>query len=460
MSAEPRQETAQPGATTRIRAFVLALAVGLVLADSSVAVLALPAIYRELDVELGDLHWVLTAFNLALAVAAVPAARLLRRTSPARACGVGLACFAIASAGCAASSSYGALLAFRAVQALAGATVLVAALGLLPVLVGSDRRAVEVWVAAGAVGAAIGPAVGGALTETISWQAVFAVQVPLALGPLPFLAGLPRPAPRSGPAGRPHVAPNVALALLSAGLAAALFLVVLLLIEGWHLSPIAAAAVVSALPLAAIATALLARRTATAGARGAAGAVLVGGGLAALALLPHAGWAWTVPPQVLVGAGLALALSALTERAIADREPQALHGGVTIAARHAGVVIGLVLLTPILVGDLNRQRDAAEQDGVSRLLDAPLPVRTKLELARALGDRLEQTDARIPELGPAFQSVELEPAERPAVADLEHALDDVLDRAVTSAFTRAFLVAAALALLALVPIAAGARSRA
>jgi len=59
-----------------VRSAAFSLAVGLVLADSSVAVLALPAIYREVD--LGDLHWVLTTFNLVLALVSTPAARVTR----------------------------------------------------------------------------------------------------------------------------------------------------------------------------------------------------------------------------------------------------------------------------------------------------------------------------------------------------------------------------------------------
>jgi hypothetical protein len=61
-----------------VRSAALSLAVGLVLADSSVAVLALPAIYRELEVDLGDLHRVLTKFNLVLALVPTPAARVRR----------------------------------------------------------------------------------------------------------------------------------------------------------------------------------------------------------------------------------------------------------------------------------------------------------------------------------------------------------------------------------------------
>jgi hypothetical protein len=253
--------------------------------------------------------------------------------------------------------------------------------------------------------------------------------------------------------------PNIALALVSAALAAPLFLVVLLLVEGWGFSPIAAAAVVTVLPLAAIAAAPLVRGNRSPGARAAGGAILVAGGLGGLALLPRAGWIWTVPPQILVGAGLALAITALTQTALAGREPPALHGGVTIAARHAGVVLGLLLLSPLLVADLDDQRGAAERAGTARLLDSPVSATTKIRVARGIGHRLDATPGRIPELRPVFRSVEADPEERPALANLEHQLDDVVERAVTSSFTRSFAVAAALALAALIPIALTARSQ-
>jgi MFS family permease len=426
-----------------IRIGAVCLAVGLVLADSSIAVLALPAIYRDYDVDLGDLHWVLTSFNLALALAAVPAARLTRRMPPARVCAAGLLLFAAAALGCALATSFGMLVAFRAVQALGGAGAVVAALELLP----GGRRAVTWWVASGVAGAAVGPALGGALTEGISWQAVFAVQVPLALVPLPFVLRAPGAA-RIGTS-RPRVVPNLALAFLSAALAAALFLVVLLLVEGWGLTPLGAAAVMSALPLAAVAAAPLARRVEGVRGRAAAGTILVAGGLAALALLPRAGWGWTIPPQLLIGAGIALALEGLTEAAFAGRELAALDAGVTIAARHAGIVLGLVLMTPLLVGDLDHEKRAAELAGTARLLEAPISTGTKIELARKLSSEIEGTHGRIPDLTPAFRAVRPRPEERPAVARLERVFGGIIDRAVTSSFTNAFLLAAGFALCAL-----------
>jgi MFS family permease len=431
-----------------LRAAAISLAVGLVLADSSIAVLALPAIYREYDVSLGNLHWVLTSFNLVLALAAIPAALLTRRVAPRRSFAGGLVLFALAAAGCALAPSFGALVAFRAVQALGGAAAVVAALELLP-----GRRAVAWWVAAGVAGAAVGPAVGGVLTEAVSWQAVFAVQVPLALVPLPFLVGAWHREVVPGTASRPRLAPNVALAFLSAALAAALFLVVLLLIEGWQLSPLGAAAVVSALPFAALAAAPFARRVENARARATGGAILVAGGLAGLALLPRAGWAWTVPPQLLIGAGIALALEGLTETAFAGRRLGALDAGVTIAARHAGIVLGLLLLTPVLVGDLARERHSAELAATARLLDAQVSTTTKVELARKLSAQMEGTRGRIPEFAPAFRSVDSKPGERPALVQLQTSFENLLDRAVTSSFSRAFLLAAAFALCALASLA-------
>src|SRR5262249_58141350 len=121
--------------------------------------------------------------------------------------------------------------------------------------------------------------------------------------------------------GRPHVLANIALAMISAAIAAALFLLVLLLIEGWRLTPIGAAIVVSVMPLAAFFGSRLEPLVPSARARAAAGAILVSGGLGGLALLPKAEVVLTIPPQVLVGVGLALVLSALTQTALQGRSP-------------------------------------------------------------------------------------------------------------------------------------------
>ena len=279
------------------------------------------------------------------------------------------------------------------------------------------------------------------------------VQVPLAVAPLVAIGFSGERTPVT-PAGRPHLAANAALALLSAGLTAALFLIVLLLIEGWRLSPLAAAAVVSVLPAASILAGPLERRLGTARVRAAAGALVGAGGLAALGLMPAPGWWWTVPAQVLVGIGLALSLGGLTEAALAGRSRPALHGGVTIASRHAGIVFGLLLLTPVFVADLDLQRSRAEQKGVELVIDSGIAPSTKLRLAARLAADVQRQPGRLPDVRRTIDALDAGQQERPALTALADRLDDRLDEAATSSFSRSFLLAAVLALAGLVPIAA------
>lgn len=443
----------------RPRLAALALAVGVVLADSSIVVLALPQIYRELDTSVAGVTWVLVSFNLVMALAAVPAAHIARRVGPGRAAAVGLAIFAGAGVACAASEHLDTLIAARCVQALGGAAAVTAALELLPATVGSERRATEVWAAAGATGAALGPALGGLLTELVSWQSIFLVQVPVALAAAVPILAVARHEAATGVlsgelrrTGRPHLLANLALALVSAAIAGALFLLVLLLIEGWQLQPIGAAIVVSVMPLAALAGARLGRWVPDAKARAAAGAVLVSGGLAALALLPHAEVALTVPPQILIGIGLALVLSALTETALAGRAPQAIHGGWTISARHAGVVVGLLALTPIFTHDIAAQRHDAIEAGTAVLLDAHAPALLKVGLARRIEDQLEGEQGKVPTIGPAFEPLPDDPSERAEALRLRDELQEQLNRGATHAFSPSFGLAALIGLLALIPI--------
>ncbi|MEJ7715436.1 MAG: MFS transporter [Thermoleophilaceae bacterium] len=370
---------------------------------------------------------------------------------------LGLVVFAAASAGCALAPSLTALLVARVVQALGGALVIMACLELLVVATGSERMGARRWAAAGVAGAAVGPVMGGLLTSAVSWQSIFIVQVPLVALALPAALALRGKAARSRPergaaTDRPHLAANLALALLSAALTAALFLLVLLLVEGWRRSPALAAVTVTVIPLAALAAGPLAR-AARAGTRAeaVAGALLMSGGLAALALLPDANPLWTVAPQALVGLGLGLTVDSLTAAALRDRVPRALHGGWTIAARHAGVVAGLVILTPIFTADLRGAQAPAQEAITAQVLDSDLAAGSKLSLAEGLGKRLEAEDGRVPDLGPAFRTAKLPAGQAGSAARLETGLDDQLERAATRAFRDAFLVAAALALLALGP---------
>ena len=434
-----------------MRTPLLGLAIGLALADSSVVTLALPDVLTEFDVGITTVAWVLTSYNLVLALLAVPAAYIARRR-PRGAFAVGAVVFAGASLACGVAPFFEVLVSARCVQAAGGALIVTAALDLLSETTGSEARAARTWVAAGVLGAALGPAAGGILTQALGWESIFLAQVPLALAVLLAVRGLTaRPLPT--PAGRPHLSANAALLLLSGGLVAALFLLVLMLVDGWGMTPAAAGLVVTAMPVAAIAAARLAPRTIEAGVRIASGTLLLAGGLAGLGFLPRAGWAWTIPPQLLVGAGLGLALAALTERAVAGRGEQVVHGGWTLAARHAGVVLGLLLLAPVLTTALDRNERVALRAGAAQVLDSRIAPLDKLRLAQNVLDEVDraQDAGELPRVAAVFEDL----PSSDEYAELLSALEDQLDRAVTDAFSDPFLLAAALALAALVPVALG-----
>ncbi len=430
------------------RTALLALGVGLALADSSIVTLALPKVLGEFDVAITSVAWVLTSFNLVLAVVAVPAAYVSRRR-PREAFVAGVLVFAAASLACGLAPSFDVLVGARCVQAVGVALLVTSALDLLSQVGGGDVRALRTWVAAGVLGAAVGPAAGGILTQLLGWESIFLAQVPLALVLLLAARGVTG-RPVSAPAGRPSIAANAALLLVAGGLVAALFLVVLLLVEGWGMSPAAAGIVVTVMPLTAIAVGRLRPRSLGVVQGVACGVILVAGGLAALALMPRAGWGWTIPPQILVGAGLGLTVAGLTELALHGRADQVVHGGWTLAARHAGVVLGLLLLAPVLTSALDENRHEAIRAGAAVVLDSEIPPLDKLGVAQDVLAEVDRADeaGELPDVERAF-------ADRPDDAEwrtLADGLQDQLDRAVTSAFSGPFLLAAALTLCALVPV--------
>lgn len=432
-----------------LQPLVLALCIGVVLADSSIVTLALPEILREYDTSVFGVSWVLTAYNIFLAALIVPAARYAR-ARPARIWVLGLGAFSLASLACALSPSITALITARCVQAVGGAAAIAGSIELLARREGSHQAAARLWGAAGTAGLALGPAVGGLLTELFSWESIFLLQVPLVF----LLIAVREPArpPERGPVGGPDRRPEIALGLLSAGLTAALFLLVVLLTEGWGLTALQAALVVSLIPASALIAGRVPLRPATSGPLAVGGALAIAGGLAALGVIPGASPDLTAAPQILIGAGLAVALPVLTDAALGHRDPEGSRAAETLAARHAGIVAGILLLTPLLSLQLDAQHDAGRDAGAALILDAPLPPETKLELSDGIGRRIDAADGQLPELGPAFDAVEVEPEDRVALNQLEAAIDDQLDRAATHALSLPFLGAALFAALALLPM--------
>ncbi len=225
------------------------IAVAAASADSSVVALALPQLYRDFSTSVVGVSWVLTAYNLAVAVAALAVLPFRRRFSSRVLYGTGIVIFLVASAACAAANGLTFLISARVVQGVGGAVLLAGSIGVLEALTGSRTQTIKTWAGAAGIGVAVGPALGGVLTEVFDWRAIFIVQVPIAalgLGALLVPGRAEAPRDDDGPA---HLLPDVSIGLLFGALVGALFLSVLLLIPGWSYSPIRGAAVVSALPL-------------------------------------------------------------------------------------------------------------------------------------------------------------------------------------------------------------------
>ncbi|MDX6605496.1 MAG: hypothetical protein QOD14_36 [Solirubrobacterales bacterium] len=431
-----------------MRRVFIALAAGVALADASIVTLGLPSILVELNATVDGVALVLGVYTAVLALALLPAAWLCRRYGDAHVGAAGLALFCAASLGCGASDSLPLLLVLRGIQALGGAAGLVAAFELLdggrP---GPGRR---MWVAASVFGIAVGPALGGALTQAFSWRAIFLAQAPIVLPGMLVALQVARgeivvPAGDHGRlSARLPFRPAAALALLSASLTAVIFLVVLLLVSGWSIEPLAAALAVSVLPIAAVLSSRLPGDPQT---RAVAGCLLVAGGVGCLALLPAASAWWTVVPQVLAGAGMGMALPALSGELMPERTRHDVAR--LLAIRHAGIALALAALAPLISANLTSTIDSAREQGTAAVLDARLPPEDKIAIAPDLFGGLNTDDPR-GELQKSIASARsnLDPSQSAELDSLGHRLDDVVTGAVRSAFRTTFIVTAALALLA------------
>ena len=136
---------------------VIAAAVAIAFADSSIVVLALPELYAQLNASLGGVSLVVTAYNAAVAVVALGLVLLVHRVHARRLLTVGLGFFLLASIACALAHDLAFLVAASAVQGAGAALLLAGALPVLAVLSGSPGRGAATWTLAGTFGAALGP---------------------------------------------------------------------------------------------------------------------------------------------------------------------------------------------------------------------------------------------------------------------------------------------------------------
>lgn len=436
------------------RAALLALAVGVAFADSSIVVIALPEMLGEFDTTIPTVSWVITAYNLAVAVVALAMVPAMRRLRGAWLAGGGLALFAAACVMCAAAQDLGVLVAGRAVQGVGAAMLLAGAVPLLVAVAGTGAVGTRIWGAAAVVGAAVGPALGGLLTQAFDWRSIFIAQVPVAVLAIAAVfpgvrAGAdPAPAARATPAsdGRARVAAGVGLALVSAALVGALFLASVLIIDGWGHEPLFAALVVSALPAGAVLAGPVARRSAMPVAVG-GGVLIVAGSLVAMGLVREQD-TWSLAAALLLcGVGLGMCMPPLTRISLVGSDAAA-AGSWSVGARHLGLVLGLLLMAPLLASSLEDVTERAELVGAAHLVDAPISIQDKVAIGVALEEALQVTPTgSVPDLR-AAAGAGGDPDD-PARAELGQRLHDLVAPAVTRGFRSSFLLCALLGVLAL-----------
>ncbi len=159
------------------------LASSMAFIDGSVLTVALPKLRVALGADLATVQWVINSYVLALAALTLIGGALADAYGKASMLSVGCLLFGAASVGCALAPSLGWLIGARVLQGIAAALLTPASLALIGATYPKDERAgaIGVWAAASALTSAAGPVLGGWLTESFGWPAIFWINPPLAV---------------------------------------------------------------------------------------------------------------------------------------------------------------------------------------------------------------------------------------------------------------------------------------
>ena len=161
----------------------LSFALFMVMLDNTVVNVALPAIQKDLGIGVSELEWTVTAYALTFAVLLLSGGKLGDMYGRRRIFMIGLLVFTVSSLVCGLSSSAPELIGARAVQGVGSALMMPATLSIITATFAAAQRgmAIGIWAGVSAMALAIGPLLGGVITEHISWNWIFFVNVPIGI---------------------------------------------------------------------------------------------------------------------------------------------------------------------------------------------------------------------------------------------------------------------------------------
>jgi EmrB/QacA subfamily drug resistance transporter len=161
----------------------MCFALAMVMLDNTVTNVALPSIQRSFDASLSALEWTINAYTLTFAVLLVTGGRLGDIFGRRKVFLIGVVIFAVASAtiGFAPNESF--LVASRAIQGIGAALMMPATLSIITNAFPPQERgrAIGMWAGVSAIALALGPLIGGWLTEDVTWRAIFFINIPIAI---------------------------------------------------------------------------------------------------------------------------------------------------------------------------------------------------------------------------------------------------------------------------------------
>ena len=161
----------------------LAFALFMIMLDNTVVNVALPSIQRELGIGLSELEWTVNAYALTFAVFMLTGGKLADFLGRRRVFLLGLALFTLASLICGLATTGGTLIGARTLQGVGAALMLPATLSIISATFPPRQRglAIGIWAGVSAMALAIGPLIGGLITEHIDWSWIFFVNVPIGI---------------------------------------------------------------------------------------------------------------------------------------------------------------------------------------------------------------------------------------------------------------------------------------